>query len=237
VKFKVGLTSLFLLSCSFSYRLTLTLLLSCSYCLTVLLFLLLSYSYCLADLREYCCCCQGRAYVRASPGPCRCFILKLSCHSINISVGLRELENSLHRGAVASFQLEMWDDVIFLGPARCTFVVCRRFFFAMLNSLSIVVCRRLVAILDPPLVVALTVLIVWIWYQWLNLSLIFSLMSMSPHSNYVVVFTVLLCWFVSMLPCWLVSCCLASLLVCCLWLSRSQAVKFNDVRDFNCLHT
>jgi hypothetical protein len=71
---------------------------------------------------------QGRAYVRASPDPCRCFILKLSCHSINISVGLRELGNSLHRGAVASFQLGWWDGVIFLGPVRCTFVVCRHFF-------------------------------------------------------------------------------------------------------------
>jgi hypothetical protein len=74
---------------------------------------------------------QGRAYVKVSPGLCRCFILKLSCHSINISIGLGELKNSLHRGAVASFQLGLWDDVIFLG---CT-----------------VVCRRLVAILDPPL--------------------------------------------------------------------------------------
>jgi hypothetical protein len=88
--------------------------------------------------------------VKASPGPCRCFILKLSCHSINIFVGLRELENSLHRGVVASFQLGLWDDIIFLGIARCTFVVCRRFFFAMLNSMSTVVCRRLVVILDPP---------------------------------------------------------------------------------------
>jgi hypothetical protein len=74
---------------------------------------------------------QGRAYVRASSGPCRCFILKLSCHSINIYVGLRELGNSLHRGVVVSFQLGLWDGVIFLGPT--------------------VVCRRLVAILDPPL--------------------------------------------------------------------------------------
>jgi hypothetical protein len=47
-------------------------------------------------------------------------------------------------------------------------------------------------------VVALTVLIVWIWYQWLNLSLIFSLISMSPHSNCV---TVLLCWHVVLLAC------------------------------------
>jgi hypothetical protein len=77
---------------------------------------------------DVCLCVQGRAYVRASPGPCRCFILKLSCHSINIFVGLRELGNSLYRGVVASFQLGLWDGVIFFGPARCTFVVCRCFF-------------------------------------------------------------------------------------------------------------
>jgi hypothetical protein len=89
--------------------------------------------------------------MRVSPGPCRYFVLKLNCHSINISIDLRELGNSLHRGVVASFQLGLWDDVIFLGSARCTFIVYRRFFFAILNSMSTIVCCRLVAILDPPL--------------------------------------------------------------------------------------
>jgi hypothetical protein len=58
---------------------------------------------------------------------------------------------------------------------------------------------------------ALTVLIVWIWYRWLNLSLIFPLMSMSPHSNCVTV--LLSCLF--LLSCFvgLLACCLAGLLV------------------------
>jgi hypothetical protein len=58
---------------------------------------------------------QGRAYVRASSGTCCCFILKLSCHNINIFVGLRELGNSLHRGDVASFQLGCGMALFFLG--------------------------------------------------------------------------------------------------------------------------
>jgi hypothetical protein len=73
---------------------------------------------------------------------------------------------------------------------------------------------------------------------------------MSPHSNGVVVLivllvlTVLLCWLAGLLPYWLVSCCLAGLLVGLLfcWLVgllplAPQAVKFNEVRDFNCFHT
>jgi ABC-type polysaccharide/polyol phosphate export permease len=73
---------------------------------------------------------------------------------------------------------------------------------------------------------------------------------MFPHSNGVVVLTVLLvltvlpCWLAGLLPCWLVSCCLAGLLVGLLfcWLVglfplAPQAVKFNEVRDFNYFHT
>jgi hypothetical protein len=93
----------------------------------------------------------GRAYVRASSDPYRCFILKLSCHSVNIFVGLRELRNNLHRGVVASFQLGLVGWCYFSWAYQIHICSVSSFFFAMLNSMSTVACHRLVAILDLPL--------------------------------------------------------------------------------------
>jgi hypothetical protein len=80
-------------------------------------------------------------------------------------------------------------------------------------------------------VVALTVLIVWIWYQWLNLSLIFPLMSMSPHSNRVTV--LLFCLFILSCFVGLLVCCLAGLLVVALIVSWFVAFGSLDLKQWN----
>jgi hypothetical protein len=74
----------------------------------------------------------------------------------------------------------------------------------------------------------LTVLIVWIWYQWLNLSLIFPLMSMSPHSNCVTV--LLSCLFLLFCFVGLLACCLAGLLVVALIVCWFVAFGSSDLK-------